>query len=37
MKKKNKIEIINTHETEDFNSKNSLVSLNNALKLIMLN
>jgi len=29
---KNKIEIINTHETEDFNSKNSLVSLNNALK-----
>jgi len=29
---KDKIEIINTHETEDFNSKNSLVSLNNALK-----
>jgi len=28
---KDKIEIINTHETEDFNSKNSLVSLNNAL------
>ena len=27
-----KIEIINNHETEDFNSKNSLVSLNNALK-----
>jgi len=29
---KDKIKIINTHETEDFNSKNSLVSLNNALK-----
>ena len=27
-----KIEIINNHETEDFDSKNSLVSLNNALK-----
>ena len=29
---KNKIEIIDTQETEDLNSKNSLVSLNNALK-----
>jgi len=29
---KNKIEIIHTQETEDLNSKNSLVSLNNALK-----
>ena len=29
---KDKIEIINTHETEDFNSRNSLVSLNNAFK-----
>ena len=27
-----KIEIINNHETEDFDSKNSLISLNNALK-----
>ena len=29
---KSKIEIIDTQETENFNSKNSLVSLNNALK-----
>jgi len=29
---KSKIEIIDTQETEDLNSKNSLVSLNNALK-----
>jgi len=29
---KDKIEIINNHETEDFDTKNSLVSLNNALK-----
>ncbi len=29
---KNKIEVIDTQETEDLNSKNSLVSLNNALK-----
>ena len=29
---KNKIEIIDTQETENLNSKNSLVSLNNALK-----
>ena len=29
---KDKIEIINNQETEDFNSKNSLISLNNALK-----
>ena len=29
---KNKIEIIDTHETEDLDSSNSLVSLNNALK-----
>ena len=29
---KEKIEIIDTQETEDLNSKNSLVSLNNALK-----
>ena len=29
---KNKIEIIDTQETEDLNSKNSLVSLNNSLK-----
>ena len=29
---KSKIEIIDTHEAEDFNSKNSLVSLNNAFK-----
>ena len=29
---KSKIEIINTQETENLNSKNSLVSLNNALK-----
>ncbi len=29
---KNKIEVIDTHETEDLNSKNPLIFLNNALK-----